>query len=548
MSELQMPTLEIQLTRTRPGSLNANAVVKLDGRVLHRDQITPGKASDRNRFAAEARSAIGEHTGIEQTQIDRELMEATNRLMQPDPDGPNGTEFGPHDELPVQNILRPELIITEHVSAVTIPRLAQRNGRPTREWAMFRIVNGKRECVPLSERIEVPGGSEYWIDPLPPPPTTGDVRRLRGWSLQGRQDWLDGAPTPTTAEVLRMVCERIDRYIVLPAPHAAEHCLTLGAWTMMTYLYPALLAIPYLSLSGPAGSGKTKTMDVLARMVFRPFMTASLTGPTLYRTRHTYGGVFLLDEVERMQDSRSPEISALLQILNAGYKADGEAMRMESQGDSFASAAYQCYGPIVLGAIKGLPAALASRCITVRMLRAAKEDPQSRRSIDDSPEEESRVRDALHAWALERGYQIANRSLEKSKLANRDAEIWSPLLQIVADTEQQDTYAMLLSHAENLAASMSEDTKPEADPVLLTALLEVVSNGRFPTASEVLTYARSLEPDAIGTKYTARGVSAILKRYGFSTQRSNGRNVYKSDASAISSAMSRYDYALEVSE
>lgn len=409
------------------------------------------------------------------------------------------------------------------------------------QWLHLRIINGRRERVVLRDQVDVPGDGAYWLEPMPQAPTSFDVMRFSRWSPESRNDWLLGSIAPSTAEVLSSVEARINRYMVMPPDYAAEHRLTLAAWVMMTYAYPALSAVPYIHLSGPANSGKSRTMDILSRMVFRPSMTSSLTGSALFRTRDMYGGVLLYDEAEAMK-AGAADVVSLRSILLAGYKRGAVATRIESQGNKKVPKQYSCYGPVVLGAIQAMPAALASRCITVEMLRARDEDPQSNRSLDDEPQEEQGVRDMLHCWALEHAYRVITMPLPKVGVANRDYELWAPLLRIVSDAGDLDAFNRMVAHAERSSKIVAEDSAPVADPVILAALLNLVSSGQRPTAGDVMRLAQTIDPDAIDKAWSAKRVGGVLSRYGFRTRKSNGRSRYNVDPSRVIDVMARYGY------
>ena len=143
------------------------------------------------------------------------------------------------------------------------------------------------------EPTVIAGDRALHIDPMPVPPPKKEAIELCGWTGKSREAWLRGEVQPTTAEVLRIVMERIDRYIELPGEDTGDargYGSTLALWVMLSYCYPTFPAVPYLYLAGPAGSGKTRTMDVIARMVFRPMLSSNATGPTLFRSLHSRGG------------------------------------------------------------------------------------------------------------------------------------------------------------------------------------------------------------------------------------------------------------------
>ena len=278
--------------------------------------------------------AIGDNAPIDAKRIDAELVGIVDKMeadaaKEDTDDEPPPIYYG--EELDASQVIRPELVIRSDVSALAVPRLLNADGKVIGDWLHFVQCNQARRVGRLGDRLQIGDGPALWLSPVPTEPTPEDVKRFNRWTSTSREAWAAGEPSPTTAETLVMVAERINRYVVLPPGDSMEHALTLAAWVMMTYAYPALPAVPYLYLAGPPGSGKTRTMDVLSRMVFRPFMTGNASAPVIFRTRHTFGGVLLLDEAERMRDTRSPDVQEILSILLSGYRRGGQCVTHGTQ-------------------------------------------------------------------------------------------------------------------------------------------------------------------------------------------------------------------------
>ncbi|WP_436715627.1 hypothetical protein U8335_25260 [Roseiconus lacunae] len=521
------------------GRGNADIVCKLGDKTIHRDRINPSKHADRKRFSKVVSEAL---PSFQPGDIDAELMATADRLDALNVSAPeDGQQSG--DELDVSRIVRPELIIRNDVSAIAIPKMIDSADGAIGRWVHYIRCGDRRTSAPLTDRLNVADGIALILDPMPGRPTKLEVAECGRWSKRSRDAWLTGDSAPSTAMVLRAVAERIDRYVSLPPEAATAHGLTLASWVLMTYVFRSLPAVPYLYLAGPAGSGKTRTMDVLSRMAWRPMLASSLTGPTLYRGRHASGGVLFLDEAERMKE-RSPDVAELQAALLAGYRAGGQVKRLEPIGDTYRTVSFDCFGPVVLGCIRGLPPALSSRCITVRMIRASKGDVRVSRSLDDDVDGQRETLDKLHCWALEHGHDAVSMPLPASTLANRDAELWGPLLRIVAHSGDAAAVKLLVDHAETMSAAGASDASPEADPVLLMALHRIRSVGEIPSAGEVLERAREIDPDSL-SEFSPRGVAGILKRYDVTTSKSNGRKVFRTSPETIASICVRYGYDID---
>lgn len=550
MEDQTKPIDPLSLTIERSGRGDTVTVVaKLGEEELHRDKLDLNRADARSKFARAINRLVPRFAPIE---VDSQLLKLLSDLeRQRERDNADTDKIQHGDELDAMEMTRPELVIRPNFTAMAVPRLLETRSGPDGVWTLYQKSGGKRFASELEPSI-IAGPSTLHVHPMPPPPSVADATELCRWSRSSREAWLGGNCRPTTAEVLNAVMDRIDRYIELPAEGeaggeagAVGHYVTLALWVMLSYCYPLFPAVPYLYLAGPAGSGKTRTMDLIGRLVFRPMFSSNTTAANVFRSLHARGGTLLLDEAERLKDDRSPEVAEITSILLSGYRRGGRANRLEPSGDSFRSVAFDVYAPKLLACIRGLPPALSSRCITVRLSRASTGSHRAARSLDDSPADEQHVRDLLHCWALECSSRLLDTPPPASTLANRDAERWEPLFRIAALCDDAELLDFVIGHAAGQLETEAEDSTPEADPSLLAALFELAKTSPRITPGDVLEAAKDIDPDAFEENWNARRVSAVLRRYGFRSSRSNGRRVYRLDASQVADVAKRYGYVIE---
>jgi hypothetical protein len=376
-----------------------------------------------------------------------------------------------------------------------------------------------------------------------------------GWSSAARQAWLAGAPAPDPAALFRELCEAVAYYLEFPPETAKGAAATLALWVILTYGYPAWPAVPYLYVGGPMASGKSRLFDVLARLVFRPLSSSNLTGPALFRTVHDRGGVLLYDEAERLRQS-TPDVQELLSMLLAGYRRGGQATRLEAVGDTYRPAAFDVFGPKAVACIQGLPPTLASRCVPVMMFRAGPWSAKPRQRVDADAGRWQRLRDDLHALALDAGpawLDLAQRAdVCPAGIGGRDYELWQPLLALAAWVEScgaNGLLALVQRHALAAVAASKDDAVPEADEVLLEVAAEAVRGGQWLTSREVLERAKDKAPGVFKTWEHARTVSARLKAYGLRpAPKSNGRAEYRLTAGDLLRVQRHYGLDLGMEE
>src|SRR5262245_36240932 len=294
---------------------------------------------------------------------------------------------------------------------------------------------------------------------------------------------------------------------------------TAALWSMFTYCYPAWSALPYLFLGGPPASGKSRLLDVIERLAFRPVVSSNLTGPALFRTLHAHGGTLLYDEAERLKQT-TPDVQELRSMFLAGYRRGGCATRLEPVGGGFRSVQFDVFGPKVLACIAGLPPALATRCIALMMFRSPSDSDKPKRHIDADPDGWQAIRDDLHVLALEHGptwVDLAARGdVVPAGIAARDYELWQPVLALAAWVDAQGAGGLLdvmRTHAKHAVTAARDDAVPESDEVLLEVLADAVRDGLAPTSGDLLRAAR-LKDEPTFRMWGAKTVSTRLKTYG----------------------------------
>jgi len=497
----------------------ATLTARMGDEVLAVEKLDLLKPAKRDDFATRL---VKDRPGIDRDAIDGELLRIAGALAAK----PAAASADTPDEVDGGRLVRPELFHTAEVSGIAVPSVRMIGGEAVGRWMLcLRWVDGKRERKPLENTLDLSDGA-LWFHPVSGEPA---ATQSPGWSAAGRRGWLGGLPAPDPCDLFRRVCERLAWYVEFSADCAPGAIATASLWCVFTYVYPAWSAVPYLAIGGPKGSGKTTLLRVLARLAFRPLESSNMTAPCLFRALHDCGGVLVLDEAERLRDS-APEAGELRSILLSGYKRGSPAMRLEKVGDGFRRVGFDVFGPKAIGSIAALPEALADRCVRLTMFRAGPVSPKPRRRLDDDAGTWERLRDDLHALALEHGptwLGLAGRAdAAPATIGGRDYELWQPLLALAAWLEErgaQGLHRLACEFAERSIELGRDDAVPEADELLLRILAERVADGLHGTlrAGDVLRKAQEADPATFG-KWSARGVGNAIGRYGLRTRKGHG--------------------------
>ena len=523
------------------GGKRTTVAVKLGKEVLAVDKLDVLSASARDRFA---KRLCKDRPGIDRADVDKELLVIAAEVEKAGTVADRPTESG---ELDVSRVVRSERFILPEVSGLTVATPTLRDGKPGGKWTLYlHWADGRREAVELPRSLTMPDQTTLWLHPMPGRPT---ISEEPAWTPAARRDWLAGNHCPDAAEVFRRLCKCVAHYVYFPSERAAGTTATLALWVMLTYAYPAWSATPYLYLGGQLESGKTRVFEVLSRLVFRPLVSSNMTAPSLFRTLHERGGTLLYDEAERLKDNK-PDMGETRSMLLAGYKRGGKATRLEKVGETFRPVEFSVYGPKAMACIKGLPEALASRCIQIIMFRAPRGAGQPRRRIDRHTDRWLSLRADLHALALDNGaalLALPEREDVCPQMSGRQYELWQPILSLAAWVEESGADGLLATMQdfalESVEASKT-DQMPDCDEILLKALVGMRKMGEQPTAKEVLAKACEDDPKTFES-WGAKGAATALKRYGIQTVKSQGRRHYgRVSVDALRQVQTTYGFEL----
>ena len=515
-----------------------------DGEVLACERLDLARKVVRQKFIADLCDRV---EGADTESLDGELAAAAASLAAP----PLPAAVADATELGDGRVVRPERFILPTVSGLAVPRQILRDGEPSTDWLLLlQWLDGKREAMPLPDVLSV-DGEQVFIHPRPPLPPPG---MSPGWAAADRQAWVEGESAIEPDELCRLLMETFGTYLDLPKESAAGILAMLTCWSLLSYVFPVFDAVPYISVGGPAGSGKSRVFELLSQLAFRPLTTSNLSNPALFRSLHSFGGVALLDEAERLRESRSPEVAELLSSLLAGYKRGGCATRCEAAGDGqFIMRHFQVFGPKAVASINEPPTALASRCIPLPMFRSPKGSQKPRLRVEGDAKRWRMLRHAMHGLAMEHGREwldLPARQDVVPEMSGRHFELWQPLLGLAAWFEERGAAGLLgvlQEHALRCIESSREAATPPDDEVLLLALARAARDRVRPTAGELLAAAQQQEP-SLFAKWSARAVSAHLARYGIRSRKTDGRHIFDPSTSDLLRVQQSYGIDLDLAD
>jgi len=135
-------------------------------------------------------------------------------------------------------------------------------------------------------------------------------------------------------------------------------------YVLFTWLYDCFATLPYLRLLGDAGTGKSRFLQTVGPLCYRPIIaTGAATTSPIFRILDRFRGTLILDEADF---GRSDESAEIVKILNTGYqRMQGIVLRSGDKNKGFETEVYITYAPKVVATRKRFEDwALESRCLT----------------------------------------------------------------------------------------------------------------------------------------------------------------------------------------
>lgn len=329
------------------------------------------------------------------------------------------------------------------------------------------VVTSQRECFPCTRDALYERGLHY--DKIPAP-------RVR-WSRKALRNFLDGSEKPLSIpECYALILTNVQHLLDF-GDEDMSCCIAL--WILTTYCYRLFGSYPYLHLNGERECGKTKTLTLIKILAFNGELFSSYTSAAaLLRTVDADCSTCCIDEVEGLYKANDDEMRSVQAVLNTGYKKGGGDRKCEKRvvgrTEEWVPVFYDGYCPKVLAGIKSINPTLASRCISIIMVRSAKTEIRNR-EIDDEDAEWQNIRDSLYSTMLTSFGLIQQRAatMKSTDITGREWELWKPLLTLAniidpALEQRMRTLAMRLKE--------SRSEMDTATPSFLRALLRILES------------------------------------------------------------------------
>ena len=185
---------------------------------------------------------------------------------------------------------------------------------------------------------------------------------------------------PVEYSTLKYLINQIDKFIYkwLDIPDKDRKFYTY--YILQTWVFEKFHTIGYARALGDTGVGKTRFLDTIGGLCYKPMFTVGAIGAApIFRILDKHRGTLIIDEANF---GKSDETEAIITILNAGWEKGKPILRC-NKDQNMALNTFDAFSPKVLGTRKKFTdTALEARCYTVSITQTDREDIPA--NLDDS--------------------------------------------------------------------------------------------------------------------------------------------------------------------
>jgi hypothetical protein len=320
-------------------------------------------------------------------------------------------------------------------------------------------------------------------------------------------------PYDSQSTLFKQVKEFIHRYLELPADF--EDIATL--YVLLTWVYEFAPSVPYLRVIGDWGTGKTRFLQVVGAVCFRPIFASGATTPApIFRILEEFRGTLVLDEADFKDSSGWVE---MVKLLNNGYRPGMPVLRADKENGKWFPRSYQVFGPkLIATRYPFRDEALESRCLTAEMMPLTRSDiPRVLPPSFDSETKDLRAK--LLTFRLANLLRLKGKTfgndLVEPNLQPRLQEILIPLKAMLnGDESMAEAIADFVRRLqENLFTRRRESNAGK----VLAAIIDLHAEGVELTSQNIA--GRINQTDEEAKDLSADKVGRLTKRLGFAKDR-----------------------------
>lgn len=226
------------------------------------------------------------------------------------------------------------------------------------------------------------------------------------------------------SNLLDDITHSVKKYIICKD----ETANAVALWVAMTYLLDSIRCCPLAIITAPEkGCGKSKLLEVVGMMAFKPLPTSSITPAALFRSIDLWRPTLLIDET----DTFLKENEELRGVLNSGHTR-ASAFTIRCDGEKNEPRTFSTWSAKMLSGIgnNNLHDTITSRAIFLEMRKKLPNEVVAKLKSFEDPEFKQ-IREKLLRWANDNKDLIEKADPQLPKgLDDRTQDNWGSLLAI----------------------------------------------------------------------------------------------------------------------
>lgn len=292
-------------------------------------------------------------------------------------------------------------------------------------------------------------------------------------------------------------------------------------YVLLSWVYENYSEIPYLRKRGGFGSGKTRFLQTIGSICYRPiFANGGASSASLFHTLDKYGGTLIIDEGDfRFSDAKAD----IAKILNNGNTKGSPILRLQIDSEgNYTPVAYQVFSPKIISS-RGY---FEDRALESRIISENSNPEKLREDISITLPKEFRkqaleLRNKLLSFRFNHaGEGCKDISGDMAQLEPRIRQMFLPIFSLIDD---QESYREILDFAENSSGEIVIDRTDTAEAHLLTVIHSLISKNKELRIKDISNKFREEFSDSYFRKVTPKWIGWLIrKKLGLKTHKTHG--------------------------
>jgi hypothetical protein len=311
----------------------------------------------------------------------------------------------------------------------------------------------------------------------------------------------------TELELDAKILAFVHKWIDLPE-ESDQFCL----WNIKrSWIYQRFHSLNYLRALGDFGTGKSRFLDVMAALHYKPIVTTgATTAAPVFRILEKWKGSFIMDEADLKDSDQTQDI---IKLINQGYERGKFVLRCD-QNDASKVLFFDAFSPKVLATRQEFKdKATESRCITILMTGTTRNDIPL--NLNDAFFSEAlELRNKLLMWRFRNYFKINPAvSYDFQGVEPRIAQIMSSFLPLfVNDAKQLERFKSVLQEHQDRVVAQRQDS---FDGQIVKAIYELWNDATENISADDIIKKGDMTDYKTGLYLKPRALSSHLKSLGF---------------------------------